>query len=324
MAETAFNFILYTSNNMSTFKPGDYVRFIHAKEEGKIIRAFGPNEWEVETTDGFRIPVMASEIVKVANPEPIIEEEDTDKIKKATGRQLAVVAFNDQAFDLYFINDSRSTCLYSLFETNKTTGAIKGIGHGVLNPFTFESITRLSWQQLQDESHGILQLCFYEKTPETIAPPVELRFKITGIQVLRSNQNIPLLDKKGYLFPIESSSVTKKENPAYAPALRDDSDLTINLTAAQSEVDLHIEKLISEHSTLNAAEMLRLQLDTFEKNLDLAVAHGKAEITFIHGIGNGILKSELHKRLGRNKQVASFSDAKKEKFGYGATLVSLK
>ena len=75
---------------------------------------------------------------------------------------------------------------------------------------------------------------------------------------------------------------------------------------------------------MNAAEMLRLQLDTFEKHLDLAVAHGRSEITFIHGIGNGILKSELHKRLGRNKQVASFSDAKKEKFGYGATLVSLK
>lgn len=309
---------------MSTFKPGDYIRFIHAKEEGKIIRAFGPNEWEVETTDGFRIPVMASEIVKVTNPEPVAEEEQIDKIKKATGRQLAVVAFNDQAFDLYFINDSRSTCHYTLFETTKSTGTIKGIGHGVLNPFTFESITRLSWQQLQDEAHGILQLCFYENAPEILPAPIELRFKITGIQVLRSNQSIPLLDKKGFLFPIESSVAAKKENPANSPALRADADAIINITAAQSEVDLHIEKLISEHSTLNAAEMLRLQLDTFEKHLDLAIAHGRTEITFIHGIGNGILKSELHKRLGRNKQVASFSDAKKEKFGYGATLVSLK
>ena len=309
---------------MSTFKPGDYVRFIHAKEEGKIIRAFGPNEWEVETTDGFRIPVMASEIVKVASPETASEEDTLAKIKKATGRQLAVVAFNDQAFDLYFINDSISTCHYTLFETSKNTGVIKGIGHGVINPFTSESITRISWQQLQEEAHGILQLCFYENAPEALPSPVELRFKITGIQVLRSSQLIPLLNKKGYLFPIESSTVIKKENPANAPALRADVDSILNITAAQTEVDLHIEKLISEHSTLNAAEMLRLQLDTFEKHLDLAVAHGRAEITFIHGIGNGILKSELHKRLGRNKQVASFSDAKKEKFGYGATLVSLK
>jgi hypothetical protein len=309
---------------MSTFKPGDYIRFIHAKEEGKIIRSFGSNEWEVETTDGFRIPVMASEIVKVANPEPVAEEEQYDKIKKATGRQMAVVAFNDQAFDLYLVNDSKSICHYTLFETTKSTGVIAGIGHGVVNAFTAECITRLSWQQLQEEAHGILQLCFYEKAPETLPSPIEFRYKITGIQVLRSNQGIPLLDKKGYLFPIDAAANVKKENPANMPALRSEEDHTANLTAAQSEVDLHIEKLIPEHSTLNAAEMLRLQLDTFEKNLDLAIAHGRAEITFIHGIGNGILKSELHKRLGRNKQVASFSDARKEKFGYGATLVSLK
>jgi len=309
---------------MSTFKPGDYIRFIHAKEEGRIIRSFGSNEWEVETTDGFRIPVMASEIVKVANPEPEQEEQQADKIKKATGRQLAVVAFNDQAFDLYFVNDSKSTCHYTLFETTKGDATIKGIGHGVLNAFTAESITRLSWQQLQNEAHGILQLCFYENAPETLPSPVELRFKITGIQVLRSSQNIPLLDKKGYLFPIESAATAKRENADNSPTPRPDADPMLSITAAQDEVDLHIEKLVTENNTLNAAEMLRLQLDTFEKHLDLAVAHGKSEITFIHGIGNGILKSELHKRLGRNKQVASFSDARKEKFGYGATLVTLK
>jgi hypothetical protein len=308
---------------MSTFKPGDYIRFIHAKEEGRITRAFGPNEWEVETTDGFRIPVMASEIVKVASPETASEEDTQDKIKKATGRQMAVVAFNDQAFDLYLVNDSKSICHYTLFETSKNTGVIKGIGHGIINAFTAESITRLSWQQLQDEAHGILQLCFYENAPEVLPSPVELRFKITGIQVLRSSQLIPLLNKKGYLFPIESPAGSRKETVT-TPAPRADTDQTIHITAAQDEVDLHIEKLIPEHSTLNAAEMLRLQLDTFEKHLDLAIAHGRSEIIFIHGIGNGILKSELHKRLGRNKQVASFSDARKEKFGYGATLVSLK
>ncbi|MDB5272919.1 MAG: mismatch repair protein MutS, partial [Chitinophagaceae bacterium] len=200
----------------------------------------------------------------------------------------------------------------------------KGIGHGTLNPFTYENVYRLSWQQLQDEVQGVIQLCFYEPLPDTISSPIEYRFKITGIQVLRSSQNIPLLEKKGYLFSIDQNNMTsKKENPANSPALAI-APTGIQITAAQSEVDLHIEKLIPEHSTLNAAEMLRLQLDTFEKHLDLAIAHGRAEIIFIHGIGNGILKSELHTRLGRNKQVASFSDARKEKFGYGATLVSLK
>ncbi|HSZ71371.1 MAG TPA: DUF2027 domain-containing protein [Cytophagaceae bacterium] len=304
-------------------KPGDYVRFIHAREEGRIIRAFGPNEWEIETTDGFRIPVMASEIVKVASPESTVVIEHEAYNRKVTGRQLAVIPFNDQAFDLYLVNDHHSTCLYSLYETIKTTGASKGITHGTLNPFTVANLYRLSWQQLQEEVQGIIQLCFYEPSPEIVSSPLEYRFKITGLQVLRSSQPIPLSDKKGYLLSLDQQATAKKESKDTFPPASPEIT-TLNLTAAQDEVDLHIEKLIPEHSTLNAAEMLRLQLDTFEKHLDLAIAHGRSEIIFIHGIGNGILKSELHKRLGRNKQVASFSDAKKEKFGYGATLVSLK
>jgi dsDNA-specific endonuclease/ATPase MutS2 len=48
------------------------------------------------------------------------------------------------------------------------------------------------------------------------------------------------------------------------------------------------------------------------------------EITFIHGVGNGIMRMEIHKRLSKNPQVQFFKDAMKEKFGYGATLVKLK
>jgi dsDNA-specific endonuclease/ATPase MutS2 len=48
------------------------------------------------------------------------------------------------------------------------------------------------------------------------------------------------------------------------------------------------------------------------------------EIIFIHGVGNGVLRTEIHKRLSKNKQVEYFKDAMKEKFGYGATLVKIK
>jgi dsDNA-specific endonuclease/ATPase MutS2 len=48
------------------------------------------------------------------------------------------------------------------------------------------------------------------------------------------------------------------------------------------------------------------------------------EIVFIHGVGNGILRMEIHKRLGKHAYVQFFKDAMKEKFGYGATLVKLK
>jgi dsDNA-specific endonuclease/ATPase MutS2 len=48
------------------------------------------------------------------------------------------------------------------------------------------------------------------------------------------------------------------------------------------------------------------------------------EITFIHGVGNGVLRDSIHKRLSGNKNVQYYEDVQKDKFGYGATKVKIK
>lgn len=305
------------------FKPGDFVRLIHDKEEGRIIRHMSSNEWEIETPDGFRIPVLASEIVKIEKEEPLDEDELVfDPQQKLSGRTLALINFNDQWWDLYLVNDTRNSILFTLYETPKH-GENKGLASGIIAPLNYESIHRISWSQLQQEFQGEIQLCTFEKNPTIIPATIQLHIRFTGVQILRSHQLIPLVDKKGYLFSIDQHF---KQSQHEAPEINSSQSLlqSIQIQEALSEVDLHIEKLIPDATGMSAADMLRFQLDTFEKHLDLAIANGKSDITFIHGLGNGILKQELHKRLGKNKHVAFFSDARKEKFGYGATLVSLK
>jgi dsDNA-specific endonuclease/ATPase MutS2 len=70
--------------------------------------------------------------------------------------------------------------------------------------------------------------------------------------------------------------------------------------------------------------MLRFQLAAFHKNLEGAIVHHFQNIIFIHGVGNGTLRNEIHKQLGKHPHVKTFKDARKEKFGYGATEVILK
>mgnify|MGYP001801331685 FL=1 len=70
--------------------------------------------------------------------------------------------------------------------------------------------------------------------------------------------------------------------------------------------------------------MLELQLTTFEEKLDQAIATGMDEITFIHGVGSGVLRDAIHKRLSTMKNINYFQDAMREKFGYGATRVRIK
>jgi dsDNA-specific endonuclease/ATPase MutS2 len=90
------------------------------------------------------------------------------------------------------------------------------------------------------------------------------------------------------------------------------------------EVDLHIEALSDDYHSLDNEAILNIQLSEFNTCLENAVISGAEQITFIHGIGNGILRNKIHKILSQYPHIKYFEDARKEKFGYGATKVHLK
>lgn len=86
------------------------------------------------------------------------------------------------------------------------------------------------------------------------------------------------------------------------------------------EVDLHIEELLENYKGMENAEIIRIQLSVFNKTLDNAILSKKRKIIFIHGVGNGRLKSEIRKILAGYDRV-TFYDASYKKYGWGATEV---
>lgn len=92
-----------------------------------------------------------------------------------------------------------------------------------------------------------------------------------------------------------------------------------HLEPARTVVDLHIEKLADNWKRMNNYEILSLQLKTFEKYYDLAVAHQQPTFTVIHGVGEGVLRSEIHDILRLKKEVKSFVNQYHPNYGYGAT-----
>jgi hypothetical protein len=92
-----------------------------------------------------------------------------------------------------------------------------------------------------------------------------------------------------------------------------------HLEPAKYEVDLHIEKLTEEWKSLNNFEKLTLQLQTFEKYLDLAIAHRQHGMIAIHGVGSGKLRDEIHEILRLRREVKSFVNQYHPAYGYGAT-----
>lgn len=89
------------------------------------------------------------------------------------------------------------------------------------------------------------------------------------------------------------------------------------------EFDLHIEKLVKNYKGMNNYEILTLQSETAKRHIEFAIRNRIPKIVFIHGVGEGILKSELDFLLGRYEMI-TFQDANYQKYGLGATEVYFK
>ena len=83
-------------------------------------------------------------------------------------------------------------------------------------------------------------------------------------------------------------------------------------------VDLHLSKEIIESKYFDPRNALSIQISILEKELDNAIVKGLNEMTIIHGVGEGILKKEVHKVLKAHSHVTEFSN------DYGSTKVKFK
>ena len=97
-----------------------------------------------------------------------------------------------------------------------------------------------------------------------------------------------------------------------------------NLSPARSVIDLHIDKLTDHWQQLTNFEILTSQLNNFEKYYELAIAHKQATLIVIHGVGEGILRNEIHDILKLKKEVKSFVNQFHPLYGYGATEIFFK
>lgn len=85
------------------------------------------------------------------------------------------------------------------------------------------------------------------------------------------------------------------------------------------EVDLHIEKLVKSKKGLDNYDILSIQLDVAKRKVEYCIQKKISKIIFIHGVGEGVLKTELHYLL--NRYNVKFYDASYQKYGLGATEV---
>ena len=67
------------------------------------------------------------------------------------------------------------------------------------------------------------------------------------------------------------------------------------------KVDLHIELLTDNFQYMDNFEIVQIQLDLCQEKIEKALNSNYQKIIIVHGIGTGVLKTEIHKLLQNYK-----------------------
>lgn len=311
---------------MSKIKLGDNVRFVNENMQGVVTSIHG-NTAGVTIEDDFEIPVLLSEIVKIESEPPVKPNQPqvTEKpkfVKVHSGYHLAFERTSDDGLTLWFHNSETDYASINLFLNNMF------IKHHFV-------------EQEQSIELGKFKLSEFNQWPE-------FGFIITGI---KDNFEAPVLvhkklkfqakvfhagfkqcyflGKQAYSFRIDDEVQSKQlallkqkdfSEHASAPQLK--PEYLLEQWINSGEIDLHIDKLKQNYTSLKASEILEHQLKCLDQAVQAAVVKHKKQLIVIHGVGNQYLKNKVRQYCKENRNVIeSCLDADALLYGGGASII---
>lgn len=127
----------------------------------------------------------------------------------------------------------------------------------------------------------------------------------------------------GALAPVLSEHYTVSDQAVEAKSVEKRTKLSKKAELQQEvTVDLHIENLVSRHGHMTNGEILQLQMEHFRQTFRHAIQKRIKRIKVIHGVGEGVLRGEIHQFL-RGYDSVEFHDMTYTRNGFGGTEVIL-
>lgn len=340
------------------FRKGDRVRFLNEKGEGVISRLLGQGMAMVEIEDGFEYPYPVNQLVPVnpiVAPEPPRAQQPTAQqpaiptapavinTRYPDGIYLAFIP-QHQAFpsagkiDLVVLNHSTYDIYYTL--SIKDGSLWTCIQAGMLGPGRQIEVETLTPQDIDNWGNIKTDVLFYSDDAYEHRAPVSDLLKLKGTKFFKDSTygEHLLVGKKAFVAELvalyEKNAEPEEQKPFLSQAaLRDMlqtqeqrqqrgqlSKPALKNQQLEKEVDLHIEELLDNWNGMTNGQLLDVQLKRMQQELDDAMASHLQRIVFIHGVGNGRLKTEIRRLLATYKGIR-FHDASYQRYGFGATEV---
>lgn len=140
---------------------------------------------------------------------------------------------------------------------------------------------------------------------------MEMTFEATELVVVEHDD---LVDQK-----IVSKDISAKDKEIRKQGKAKLKDLE-EATQAVYELDLHIHELLDHYNNMTNGEILQHQMRACRQFVREAIDKRYHKIVLIHGVGEGVLRTEIHHYLDTLQRI-EYHDAPYRTYGYGATEV---
>jgi hypothetical protein len=329
------------------FSIGDKILLKRTGEEGHVTAYINKQMVEVEV-NGVHFPVYMEDIdhpylkwftdktarkKKSSPPEQLpVEKIAERKQRLAKGVYLSFLpvfkmADMDEVVDVlkvYLLNELPISVKFSY---DVQFGGKSEFSHeGVLHAFGNIYLHSISYPDMNDQPR------FNWELTDAANPAMETATGVLRIRPAKLFEHISVILQGGEptfsyalineFLPKKKPEPKEKFEPVIKPLAQPVTRAT--LPAAEAVIDLHIEQLVSNPRGLSNAEIIKIQLDTLERNLHLAIAHRQERMIVIHGLGKGKLREEVHAILKQTPEVTRFKNEWSGKYGFGATEVHFR
>jgi hypothetical protein len=264
---------------------------------------------------------------------------ETNQVKNNDSPEFIFAALPDNPVNppegkirLYLVNDCNHTLIYHF--ATRISDQYTTIDAGMLEPNTKVELDTIQPKSMGELPEYCFQLLFFRKQSSQLEEPVQKEVKISPVKFFKASSFVRtnyfsdpalLIRLVDHPLKAELDKLTDKDFQQVSLSKEPKKRAIQNVQKTELiEVDLHINQLLDNTSGLSNADMLKLQLDTFRKEMDKAIASGAKKIVFIHGVGDGVLKNELRRELGRKYSRYPYQDASFREYGFGATMAILK
>ena len=284
----------------------------------------------------------------VEKPQPKPEPEAIKIIETAEGERLNIhlaylpidpKAIQQTGYEAYLINDSNYFLYFNYM--NRQNNSWRSRYNGLIEPNMQVFLEEFEKKDLNELERICVQLIAFKKDkPFSLknAISVELRIDTVKFYKLHCFTDNDFFDEGALIYPVIRHDVPEKELLVSATELQESlmqkkiyEDKRAPKPVAKKrqedpviEVDLHINQLLDTTAGMSNADIMNYQLDKFHEVLAKYAGKKGQKIVFIHGKGDGVLRTSLERELKSRYKNYFYQDASFREYGFGATMITIK